>query len=310
MLSLNHLKGRKGLIVCSAGGHLTEALLLAKKIGVFETSIFVTHENSQSTSLLRDVDHRFLPYVKSRDFAMSVKSYLKLRKICKTIDYDFILSTGAAISVSALLLHLQTRKPYFYNELITRVIKPSFSGKILQFFPSVQLYSPHSHNFSSVWKKSPALLDVFSKQPKNGKRKENLNIFVSLGTMSPYRFDRLIDELLSVLQPNDMVTWQLGCTDRTDIPARTFGIISNEDFLANALAADVVVCHAGVGSLLDLITNGIRPIVVPRLSALDEHIDNHQLELADYFKKLDLISVPNGVIQRSDLIQASFYRIG
>jgi UDP-N-acetylglucosamine transferase subunit ALG13 len=309
MLSLSHLKSRKGLIVCSAGGHLTEALLLAKKLGIFDTSIFVTHENSQSTSLLQQVEYRFLPYVKSRDIVMSLKAYLKLRKICKTIEYDFILSTGAAISFSALLLHLETRKPYFYNELITRVIKPSFSGRILQFFPSVQLYSPHSHNFSSVWKKSPSLLDVFSKQPKDGERKENLNIFVSLGTMSPYRFDRLIDEVLSVLQPIDTVTWQLGCTDRMDTPGRTFGIISNEDFLANALAADVVVCHAGVGSLLDLITNGIRPIVVPRSSALGEHIDNHQLELADYFKNLDLIFVPDGVIQRSDLIDSSRYRI-
>jgi UDP-N-acetylglucosamine transferase subunit ALG13 len=44
-------------------------------------------------------------------------------------------------------------------------------------------------------------------------------------------------------------------------------------------AADVVVTHAGVGSVLCAREAGHVPVVVPRLHRYDEHVDDHQLEL-------------------------------
>ncbi len=44
-------------------------------------------------------------------------------------------------------------------------------------------------------------------------------------------------------------------------------------------AADVVVTHAGVGSILCARRAGHRPIVVPRYHELGEHVDDHQVEL-------------------------------
>ena len=46
------------------------------------------------------------------------------------------------------------------------------------------------------------------------------------------------------------------------------------------LAAQVVICHAGVGSIMLAHRAGRRPIVVPRLLRLSEAVDNHQLPLA------------------------------
>ena len=43
--------------------------------------------------------------------------------------------------------------------------------------------------------------------------------------------------------------------------------------------ADVVVTHAGVGSVLCARQAGHVPVVVPRLHRLDEHVDDHQVEL-------------------------------
>jgi UDP-N-acetylglucosamine transferase subunit ALG13 len=43
--------------------------------------------------------------------------------------------------------------------------------------------------------------------------------------------------------------------------------------------ADVVVTHAGVGSVLCAREAGHVPVVVPRLHRYDEHVDDHQLEL-------------------------------
>lgn len=44
-------------------------------------------------------------------------------------------------------------------------------------------------------------------------------------------------------------------------------------------AADVVVTHAGVGSVLCAREAGHVPVVVPRLHRFGEHVDDHQLEL-------------------------------
>ena len=42
--------------------------------------------------------------------------------------------------------------------------------------------------------------------------------------------------------------------------------------------ADVVVCHAGVGTVLCTLRAGRTPVVLPRLKALGETVDDHQLE--------------------------------
>jgi UDP-N-acetylglucosamine transferase subunit ALG13 len=53
------------------------------------------------------------------------------------------------------------------------------------------------------------------------------------------------------------------------------------DELAERIAdASVVVCHAGVGSIVLARRCGHRPIVVPRRVELGEAVDDHQLDLA------------------------------
>jgi UDP-N-acetylglucosamine transferase subunit ALG13 len=47
----------------------------------------------------------------------------------------------------------------------------------------------------------------------------------------------------------------------------------------NFEAADLVVTHAGVGSILCARRAGHTPIVVPRYHELGEHVDDHQVEL-------------------------------
>jgi UDP-N-acetylglucosamine transferase subunit ALG13 len=206
-------------------------------------------------------------------------------------------------------LHLVSKKPYFYHELLTRVVAPSFSGRILEYFPSVKLFSPHADNFSKKWKKGPPLLNNYQKVELKESTTKSIKIFVSLGTMSPFRFDRLIDQLLPCLERDDDITWQLGCTTRIGLPGKSLEIISNNDFLNFALLADVVVCHGGVGSLLDLVTHGVRPIVIPRLVELGEHVDNHQVELTRYFSELDLIHYCDSTITRQDLVESSGFRL-
>ena len=60
---------------------------------------------------------------------------------------------------------------------------------------------------------------------------------------------------------------------------------------AHMREADVVVTHAGVGSILLCLTNGRRPIVVPRLKRHGETVDDHQLESARRFAAAGLVTL-------------------
>ena len=53
--------------------------------------------------------------------------------------------------------------------------------------------------------------------------------------------------------------------------------------------ADIVVCHGGTGSIITALQRGCHVIVVPRLYALGEHYDDHQLEIAQAFADRGLI---------------------
>jgi UDP-N-acetylglucosamine transferase subunit ALG13 len=52
--------------------------------------------------------------------------------------------------------------------------------------------------------------------------------------------------------------------------------------------ADVVITHAGVGSAVMAIRAGKTPVMVPRLARFGEHVDDHQLQLAERFAQRGL----------------------
>lgn len=103
-------------------------------------------------------------------------------------------------------------------------------------------------------------------------------IFVTVGT-NETPFDRLVEAAAELPGTEDVLV-QYG-SSRTP-----FGRGDWRDFLAfeamEAAMRDarVVVTHAGTGSILLAHKCGRRPIVMPRLRALGEAVDDHQLTLA------------------------------
>lgn len=43
--------------------------------------------------------------------------------------------------------------------------------------------------------------------------------------------------------------------------------------------ADLVICHAGAGTLINVLRSGKVPVVMPRRMKYGEHVDDHQVEL-------------------------------
>jgi UDP-N-acetylglucosamine transferase subunit ALG13 len=69
--------------------------------------------------------------------------------------------------------------------------------------------------------------------------------------------------------------------------------------------SDVVISHCGIGTILEMLANGISPLVMPRSREYREHVDNHQIEAVHAFLDLGLISHIESNLTRSDLFTAA-----
>jgi UDP-N-acetylglucosamine--N-acetylmuramyl-(pentapeptide) pyrophosphoryl-undecaprenol N-acetylglucosamine transferase len=64
-----------------------------------------------------------------------------------------------------------------------------------------------------------------------------------------------------------------------------------DELRAAMLEADVVVCHAGVGSVMLAQRCGKRPVVMPRRVALGEAVDDHQVAFAQRLARLGAVTL-------------------
>lgn len=116
-------------------------------------------------------------------------------------------------------------------------------------------------------------------------------IFVTLGTHEQ-PFDRALD-LVAALARRDNLVVQHGATP----PRPSLSGVEWSDYLAwepltaRMRDADVVVTHAGVGSAVTAIRAGKKPVLLPRLARYGEHVDDHQLQLAERLAEFGLALV-------------------
>ena len=101
-------------------------------------------------------------------------------------------------------------------------------------------------------------------------------IFATVGTHQQ-PFARLLSAL-SALPPGQLVV-QHGYGPAPAGAARAVAFMSYGEMAEQFEAADAVVTHSGVGSILLAMRVGHTPIAVPRYSRFGEHVDDHQLEL-------------------------------
>ncbi len=109
-------------------------------------------------------------------------------------------------------------------------------------------------------------------------------ILVIVGLM--YGFEQLVkkmDEIAGTI--DEEVVMQIGNTSYEPKNAEYFRFVSEEEIDRLYNNARVVVCHAGVGSILTALAHNKPTIVVPRKKKFGEHVDDHQLEIARELEK-------------------------
>jgi UDP-N-acetylglucosamine transferase subunit ALG13 len=127
-------------------------------------------------------------------------------------------------------------------------------------------------------------------------------IFVTVGTHQQ-PFTRLTAALERL--PADELVVQHGAAPAPRGVRRAWPFVPFPRMLELFDEADVVITHAGVGSILCATNAGHVPIVVPRLKRYGEHIDDHQLQLIQQMERRGAII---GVWDLDDL-EAALVRV-
>lgn len=116
-------------------------------------------------------------------------------------------------------------------------------------------------------------------------------IFVCLGSQK-FQFNRLlraVDEVIERTGLDEPVFAQTGYSDYVPKHYAHTPFLDAAAFDDWQSRADIVVTHSGTGAIIKAVKKGKRVVVVPRLARYGEHVDDHQVEIAETFERLGLI---------------------
>lgn len=132
-------------------------------------------------------------------------------------------------------------------------------------------------------------------------------IFVTLGTQDK-SFKRLLEAVDNQIKKGtikDKVIVQAGHTDYESDNMQIYDLLSMDEFDKYISECDLLITHAGVGSIMSGLSNHKKIIAAARLSEYGEHNNDHQKEIAESFSKLGYILYLEDFSKLGELIEKS-----
>lgn len=214
-----------------------------------------------------------------------------------------ILSTGSGIVVPFACVGRLLGVPVLYVECGGRVDQPSLSCRIVsrlahrtyvqwpQLQPQVRGGRFHGR---LPWERTVRVPATGRAAPRT---------LITVGTSRLYAFDRLV-AAGEALDGDRTLVVQRGPSTVTPAGARVVDYLSFDALRDEMAAADAVVTHAGIGSVLLAMMHGHHPVVMARRSALGEGVDDHQVMFARQLEREGLATV----VERSEDVPAALLR--
>lgn len=117
-------------------------------------------------------------------------------------------------------------------------------------------------------------------------------IFVTVGTQLPFeRLVATVDAWAGTRRDRLEVIAQVG-VGRTDYSnLKCVRTLVGDEYSQVIAGASLVVAHAGTGSILTALDNGVPVIVFPRDNVRGEHRDDHQQQTARQMERMSMVSV-------------------
>lgn len=117
-------------------------------------------------------------------------------------------------------------------------------------------------------------------------------IFVTVGSQLP--FDRLIktiDQWAETDHKNQTIFAQIGDSEYKPQNIDFLSSITPDKYNAYFEKSDIIIAHAGMGTIISALEHGKPLIVLPRLASNGEHRNDHQLATSKHFSKFENIYV-------------------
>lgn len=118
-------------------------------------------------------------------------------------------------------------------------------------------------------------------------------IFVTVGSQK-FQFNRLlqaVDKLVGEKVIAEKVFAQIGYSDYRPKNYEYKEFLDRKEFAQMQSLADIVITHGGTGAIIGAVKKGKKVIAVPRMAKYGEHVDDHQFQLIEQFKEMQLIEV-------------------
>lgn len=130
-------------------------------------------------------------------------------------------------------------------------------------------------------------------------------IFVTVGSQK-FQFNRLLKELDMLVEKNGIkedIFAQTGYSDYKPKNYKYKNFLDRDEFKELMEKSNKVITHGGTGAIVGAVKQGKKVIAIPRLKEYGEHVDNHQLQIIDEFKKMKFISAVNEIDKLGEAIK-------
>lgn len=130
-------------------------------------------------------------------------------------------------------------------------------------------------------------------------------IFVAVGTQK-FPFNRLlkgIDDLIEQGRLEGDIFAQIGHSDYVPRNYKYKDFLSKDDFASCISNCDVLITHSGVATIITGMKLGKPVVVVPRFASYGEHVDDHQLQIAESFSDKNLVLMCKNMDNLDEIVQ-------
>jgi len=130
-----------------------------------------------------------------------------------------------------------------------------------------------------------------------------VSTFVSVGNATQ-SFSRLLDEVarLAMTLPQPVIV-QHGETPFQSGVCRAIPFVEMHEFERLVAEAELLILHAGAGSVIHSVRASKVPVVMPRLAQYGEHVDDHQVEFAKSLEVAGWVVVADESMSLADAVQ-------
>lgn len=287
-------------LAASGGGHVRQLLDLQAVWSRYD-HFFITEQTALGQTLADEHRTYFVPHFAwgqakfGTPFRMlwrAAVSFFRTAGVLLRERPDLVVSTGAGAVFFVVLLGRLFGARVLVIESFARFERPSLFGRMAAPFAHDMVIQ--SAKLAHVYPKA-RVFDPLRLSDAPPPPKQEL-LLATVGATLP--FDRLVDSVAEAHAAGEIpetVIVQTGVGGRRPAGMDVHETLPFDRVQEILKDASIVVCHGGTGSLITALRQGCHVIALPRLYALGEHYDDHQLEITEAFEARGLVQVARSV---------------